>query len=772
MPRPGIGALLAALIVCGTFLGFLGGASLLFKLHDDEKRDESTLILETARAFAIVVDEEFGRIEQELTGLAHADWPHSGDLTAFSRLAATIAPGTQSGWVTLRDRSGRELVNTLPSAGSAPLQDAELALAQDIVATRQPAVSNVFMSSLTQRRVVTVAVPVIDDDEVKYVLEMTLPVEHFEMILQRGNLPPAWMAVIVDRGGFIAARFPPKGKRGSRGRSSVLDEARRHDEAAFSRATFEGVPLSGAFTRSTLSGWSVVVGIATESLEEPFRRTLIALGGIAAVLALAGTIVAWRTMGFITRSLTSLSHAAEALGCAAMPLTPRSGFREVEQIGQRLREAAELLEHRGAERDAALASARLANESLEERVRERTHELADSNRRLTEEMERRQLSEEALAQKRKLEAMGQLTAGMAHDFNNLLTVVIGNLSLLGDLPANGARRRMAQALSAAEHGASLTKQLLAFSRKQTLERRVVNVNTLITGTMPLLRQAVGPLVALDIRSAEGDLAIAVDSAQMELVLLNLALNGRDAMPEGGRLTIATELHRATKDDPNVAPGDWVVIAVSDTGAGMTPTVAARAFEPFFTTKAASTGSGLGLSVVYGVIKQLGGEIALTSEPGKGTTVRIFLPRVPADAVPVERPSTLLSSAMEGARVLIVDDNPEVLDLMSAIMKEAGYEVATAASGRAAVDVFGDGRSFDLVIIDYAMPEMKGTAAARAMAGQRPDVPFLLVSGFADAVPPEEWAADQILPKPFRPGDLRARAQKLIDRAHSASAQPG
>jgi len=215
-----------------------------------------------------------------------------------------------------------------------------------------------------------------------------------------------------------------------------------------------------------------------------------------------------------------------------------------------------------------------------------------------------------------------------------------------------------------------------------------------------------------------------------------------------------------------------VIAVSDTGAGMTPTVAARAFEPFFTTKAASTGSGLGLSVVYGVIKQLGGEIALTSEPGKGTTVRIFLPRVPADAVPVERPSTLLSSAMEGARVLIVDDNPEVLDLMSAIMKEAGYEVATAASGRAAVDVFGDGRSFDLVIIDYAMPEMKGTAAARAMAGQRPDVPFLLVSGFADAVPPEEWAADQILPKPFRPGDLRARAQKLIDRAHSASAQPG
>jgi CheY-like chemotaxis protein len=371
-----------------------------------------------------------------------------------------------------------------------------------------------------------------------------------------------------------------------------------------------------------------------------------------------------------------------------------------------------------------------------------------------------------------LEAMGQLTAGMAHDFNNLLTVVIGNLSLLGDLPANGARRRMAQALSAAEHGASLTKQLLAFSRKQTLERRVVNVNTLIAGTMPLLRQAVGPLVALDIRSAEGDLAIAVDSAQMELVLLNLALNGRDAMPEGGRLTIATELHRATKDDPNVAPGDWVVIAVSDTGAGMTPTVAARAFEPFFTTKAASTGSGLGLSVVYGVIKQLGGEIALTSEPGKGTTVRIFLPRVPADAVPVERPSTLLSSAMEGARVLIVDDNPEVLDLMSAIMKEAGYEVATAASGRAAVDIFGDGRSFDLVIIDYAMPEMKGTAAARAMAGQRPDVPFLLVSGFADAVPPEEWAADQILPKPFRPGDLRARAQKLIDRAHSASAQPG
>ncbi len=402
------------------------------------------------------------------------------------------------------------------------------------------------------------------------------------------------------------------------------------------------------------------------------------------------------------------------------------------------------------------ATLRQLNESLEQRVLERTRELEQANRRLLEEIEERRRVEEALFKARKLEAIGQLTGGVAHDFNNLLSAVLGNLELLElRLGENeGAQRLVRNAARAAERGAKLTEQLLAFARKQHLRPEPIDVNRAVAGMSDLLARTLGGTIRLQ-TALQPDLWPALaDPSQIELVILNLAINSRDAMPLGGSLVIETvNVPAESPERPaDLDPGHFVRLAVTDTGTGMSDDVLARAFEPFFTTKEVGKGTGLGLAQVYGVVTQLGGDIRLRSRVGEGTTVEIYLPRAAAEPVsaPVRVPERA-TAAPSRAKILVVDDDPDVREVVANGLASAGYQVEVASDARVALDLI---ERADLLVADFAMPGMTGAELARAARERLPDLPIVIITGYAETKLGDlSGGADYVLKKPFKLGDL-------------------
>ncbi|MFI4966573.1 MAG: response regulator [Caulobacterales bacterium] len=379
--------------------------------------------------------------------------------------------------------------------------------------------------------------------------------------------------------------------------------------------------------------------------------------------------------------------------------------------------------------------------------------LAEANARLIEEMAARGKAEEALRQSQKMEALGQLTGGIAHDFNNLLQVVHGAFELIRRRPEDGAKVATwsENGLAAAERGASLTRQLLAFSRSQKLELRPFVAAELIADMRDLLVRTLGPDIALSVDLDETQATVMSDRTQLELAVLNLAINARDAMPDGGRLTIATRIRQLGPGDPVLEAGDYVELSVTDTGAGMPPQVIERAFDPFFTTKGVGKGTGLGLSQVYGVARQAGGTAEIASTPGGGTVVTLLLRRssamAPARGARAE-PQPILAPAA-GRTVLVVDDEDAVRALACEILELLGYRALEADSGAKALDMLETVQP-DLMLFDYAMPGMNGAELARLARLRRPDVPIVFASGHADTAQVEAVLGGEavILRKPF------------------------
>jgi signal transduction histidine kinase/CheY-like chemotaxis protein len=376
----------------------------------------------------------------------------------------------------------------------------------------------------------------------------------------------------------------------------------------------------------------------------------------------------------------------------------------------------------------------------------------------------RRRAEEMLRQSQKMEAIGQLTGGIAHDFNNLLTAVIGNLDMIRTRAGNDRLQRMADnALEAARRGAKLSSQLLAFSRSQRMNVGPVDLAQLLGGMSGLLAQSVGPSVRVDVRVDEDARFVVSDANQLELALLNLAVNARDAMPEGGTLTI-----KATHAEDPVRRLPHVELAVTDTGSGMTEEVRARAIEPFYTTKPTGQGTGLGLSQVYAVARESSGSLSIDSEPGRGTTVRMMLP---AGAPPLVRtdveapPATTVPGAQsrEQTRVLVVDDDKLVRRFMAESLRSLQYHVTEAESGAQALATMERER-FALLVVDFAMPGMNGADAARAAQERQPGIKVLMVSGYADSAAVEAaLGTARLLRKPFDLAELGAAvADTLAD----------
>jgi PAS domain S-box-containing protein len=417
-----------------------------------------------------------------------------------------------------------------------------------------------------------------------------------------------------------------------------------------------------------------------------------------------------------------------------------------------------------ADRDRIAAELRALNETLEQRIVERTAEL--------------QLAEEQLRQSQKMEAVGQLTGGLAHDFNNLLTGVTGSLELLQTRIAQGrikdVDRYVNAAQGAAKRAAALTHRLLAFSRRQTLDPKPTNVNRLVQGMEELIRRTVGPEITVEPAvGAAGLWPTLVDSGQLENALLNLCINARDAMPDGGTLTIETAnrwLDQRAARDRDMSPGQYVSLCVSDTGTGMPPEIAAKAFDPFFTTKPIGMGTGLGLSMIYGFAKQSGGQVRIYSEANQGTMVCIYLPRHLGEAETAEMVSELSNAprAEEGQTVLVVDDEPTVRMLVTEILEDLGYRAIEAADGASGLQVLQSDTRIDLLVTDVGLPGgMNGRQMADAARMVRPDLTVLFITGYAENAVVSHGHLDpgmHILTKPFGLEALASRINELIDTA--------
>ena len=422
---------------------------------------------------------------------------------------------------------------------------------------------------------------------------------------------------------------------------------------------------------------------------------------------------------------------------------------------------------------------RRLSEDLEARVKERTEELGATNRELLSQIEEREKVETTLRQMQRLEAVGQLTSGVAHDFNNLLTVLLGNIALLEkSIEASKLDGKSIQRLhymrEAAQRGAKLTDQLLTFSRRQRLDPVATDLNETVVRLRELLQSTMGSRICIDSTLSSEDCTALVDHTQLELALLNLAINARDAMPDGGTLRVSTDNVEVNAPSAPEEPsaGHYVEICVADTGHGMPPEVRERVFEPFFTTKDVGKGSGLGLSQVLGFAKQSGGGLRVTTEPGKGTTIRLYLPLAPDKPDASESAGDELRLASSQATVLLVDDDTGVRDVTASFLRDLGYRVEEAASGSAALDLLGSAQRFDLLLVDFAMPGMNGADLARRARTQRPGIPVLFITGFAEIGAFADLKDMQIIRKPVAIEELARKVGATLAGEGSADSQAG
>jgi signal transduction histidine kinase/ActR/RegA family two-component response regulator len=414
-------------------------------------------------------------------------------------------------------------------------------------------------------------------------------------------------------------------------------------------------------------------------------------------------------------------------------------------------------------------------QDLESRVRDRTADLEEANQRLRDEAISLAAAEETIRQMQKMEAVGQLTGGIAHDFNNMLAIVVGSLDIakrqMQKDPAK-AERFIANAMEGAKRGAQLTSRLLAFSRQQPLDPRPLDANALVRDMSDLLRRSLGETVSLETRLTEQLWRTYADGSQLVNAIVNLCVNSRDAMPDGGSLVLETsnvefDEHYA-EQHADARAGEFICIAVTDSGSGMSPDVVARAFDPFYTTKPVGQGTGLGLSQVYGFVKQSGGHIKIFSQPGTGTTIHIYLPRFfgPDEPVAIE-PEPLFSDALNAEVILVVEDEERVRHMTVEALQGLGYVVIAAASPQEAIEGLMAHPHLHLLFTDIVMPGMNGRMLAERVTAMRPTVKVLYTTGYTRDAVTHEGTLDRdicFLAKPFTVDQLALKIRQTLDAA--------
>ncbi|TZG28609.1 ATP-binding protein [Sphingomonas montanisoli] len=706
-------ALLLAVALASTAI-LVGSAE--YFARDQAKRQ----MVETARALSRVLDGDFARHEAMLRALAQSPSVAAHDWDAVDAQARAVLRNPDA-WIVVGDRGGRQLVNTKLARGAILPAGKDPGWIWPILDRAQTHLCN-LTHGLVERDIICVDVPIMEDGRAAYYMSVIMRPRALQPLFQRQRLPSDWYGSILDTKLALVWRSRDATKFVGH---SAADEAKKallaSDEGVIAATSLDGVKTYAAYSRSPVSRWTFFIAAPREQLDSGIWSTLILAAIVVVLLMLVGGFVAYRWGQRASRGVEAVAHSAKALGAREPFVAPATRIAELDAIGVALAEADQHLR----ERDQALAA---LNTSLSQRVEEA---LAERERVLAQ-----------LHEAQKLETLGRLTGGVAHDFNNLLAPVMGALDLLqlrhGTDPKSG--RLIAAALASTERAKTLVARLLAFARRQSLQPRPVDLGALVHGMSDLLQRSLGSTIEVQIESPKTPAVALVDPNQLELALLNLAINARDAMPEGGPL-----LFRVIDETE-----DFVRIEVIDGGEGMDDATLARAIEPFFTTKEQGRGTGLGLSMVDGLAAQSGGSFTLSSRIGAGTIATLRFPRAQLlEASPAS--AELIPDLTEPGRVLLVDDEEMVRRGSAELLEGLGYQTVQASSGAEALRKIAEGPAFDLLISDYLMPGMNGAVLIAEARRIMPKVPVVLVTGYA--APDLDLPGISILAKPFRQRDL-------------------
>ena len=729
---------LFALIAAIVLPAMIAFSLLIFDLYRHERAAKERQLFETARAVSTAVDANLGQGWVLLDSLARSKSLETEDWRALDEEARRITPPEME--ILLTSPARGQLVNTRVPRGT-PLPhdyqpDDQRRWADLLV--RKRIVSDLYYGRLVHTPIVALSVLVSRRGQPAYELSLLIDPRVQDRLLASQGLPKGWIAGLMDRNAVQIARAPAKRAYiGLQGTAPMADLVLRGEEGVANTISRTGVPMVSAYARSRTSSWTTLVAAPRAEFLEGLTRSLSLALAVGAVFLIVGVMLSLGLSRRVLGAVAALVEQARAVGERRPAPAVATGLAETDQVSNTLATAAEeIANHESVLND--------LNAGLEARVQEAT---------------------ERLVQAQKMETLGQLTGGVAHDFNNLLTAVLGNLHLLARTTLDERQARfVAGATAAGERGARLTAQLLAFTRRQRLLPEAVDLNDLVAQMGELLSTTLGSAVHIVLSpSAEAPLATA-DRTQLELAVLNLAINGRDAMPGGGVLTVSVD--EITLDGQGAGegappPGHYAVVTVADTGEGMTPEVRRRALEPFFTTKGAGRGSGLGLPQVLGMAHQLGGGLIIDSQPGAGAKVSLLLPMAANQTAAAAVAEAPRGQDVGPLKILLVDDDDSVRAATAGLLAELGCTVTQAVDGPAALAAIGS--DVELVIVDFTMPGMNGAELASRLRRTRPGLPILIITGYAD---PDRLTAGwdgPVLAKPFDFETLAAAVRKTVGR---------
>ncbi|MDB5599519.1 MAG: hypothetical protein JWN71_1563 [Xanthobacteraceae bacterium] len=749
-------ALVAVLVVPG----ILFAGMLLYRYAQAERAQYELQSVGVARAAAAVLDVELAGLQRTLQTLTTSEFLRKGDLAGFYQQAQRVK-GSIGSDIGLRSLDGQQLVNTGVPWGTV-LPATPFGIDAEVVAKRVPVVTDVFTGAIANRPLVAIVLPVILEGEARYLLHISSDTERFYNVI-KPIVPPGWLIGIADRRGNYVTRSESHPEfTGKPGVPTFLARASGPEGTFTGESAFGDTVLVG-YVR-TGSDWVVAANVRQSAIETPLREALYLLIGFGALILICTSFIALRLWRFIAEPLAGLARAGRDIGELHTPAAVPTKLREFQAVQDAL--------------SAAAAQVRHITDMLEVKVEERTRELAQANAELTAQMSARERAEGQLRQLQKMEAVGQLTGGIAHDFNNMLAIIISSLDLMQRRLERGdtsVERFVASAMEGARRAAGLTNRLLAFSRQQPLAPEVIEPNRLVSGMSELLQRTLGQTTKIETVLAAGIWKTHADAAQLENAILNLCVNARDAMPNGGRLTVETsnafldEAYVDAHHDDALKPGQYVQIAVTDTGTGMSTDILSRAFDPFFTTKRAGMGTGLGLSQVYGFVKQSNGQVKIYSEPGQGTTIRIYLPRYygQEEFRPMRREAKPLLAGSREEVILVVEDEEGLRNLTVATLTELGYTVLEAGHASAALEMIDTHPEIKLLFTDIVMPDINGRKLADQALARRPDLLVMYTTGFTRNAVVHNGVLDagvHFIAKPFSMEDLATRIRQVLAKS--------
>ena len=694
-----------ALVVAALGIGYL---------YNEQRDFNRASMSETARALALVLDNEMARRESVLRTLGNSRSLERLELATFYGFAAAVAHDEDSA-IILSDLEGRQLLNTrIPYGASLPRMLAAERENRARLGNEVTIVSDVYVPPANLGpHSFAIQVPVRHDGKVVAFLTMASFAAQMQKLLAAQPLPQGWHATILDAQGVVVARsLEPERFVGTPVRSELATKLKARSEGFHEGTTLAGVPGTVFFSRAPRSRWVFLVTVPQALLYGPALRTALFLGAGMLLLLALGALAALSAARRIAQPVEALREAAERLGHNERIEARAFGTDELDSVSSAMAQASERL--RGA--------------------------TAELERRLADAVASFEHSQRALVQAQKLEALGRLTGGIAHDFNNVLQTLTAGLDTLARDAPEERRKLLARCQRAVARGTELARQLMAFGRVQELRAQTIDTAARLRDARTLFSGALPANVRLDYELEPGLWPVTVDPTQLELAILNLVINARDAMPQGGRIVLAAKNE-----------GDGVVIRVIDDGEGMTEEVMARALEPFYTTKGVGKGSGMGLPQAYGFAQQHGGTLTLESRRGEGTTVGLFLPRA-RDAVTDEPAAPPARLATGAGKVFLVEDDPEVRATVAAALSAAGFEIHTANSADEALERLVAGERCDIVLTDVVMPgALNGVDLAREVKRRFPRMAVVIATGYSERA--VQVPGVQALPKPYNLRDV-------------------